>query len=1433
MAFIAYVPLLLSSPGSISADTKAYLYLDPGSFLQNAPNMWNTHIDAGTVTHQNIGYLFPLGPWYWIFDALGIPTWIAQRLWFGSLLFVAGAATVWMLRRLGMRGAGPVVAGFVYMLSPYVLAYMGRTSVILTPWSALPLLIGLMFVALKEQTWRAPVLFALVVTVIAGTNASSVIFVLIAPILLVPYAIWVTHDAEFRSSLRTLLRIAITTGPAQLWWLAGLYVQGKYGLPILQLTETVETVAQTSTAAEGIRGLGYWYFYGKDGLTNWTESGPLFTQTLIIFVVSFVLPTLAFLAAILTRWKWRAYFVLLMIVGLVFAIGTYPFADPSPVGSLVKITTSLEVGFALRNSPRILPLFIMGMAALIGIFVEALQPFVLRRFAGRNGKRLVLAIPLAVIAIAIVNLPPLWNGSLIQNDMKFPEEIPPYWTEAASWLDVNGSDRVLELPGADFGAYRWGQTQDPVAPGLLQRDWIGRELTAYGSPATVDLLRALDSPFQEGTADASAVADVARLFSSSNILLRLDSQYERYHGPRPADLWTLFGSGSAANGLSAPTTFGEPTIAIADPRQPTRDEIELARQGSSVTPPLAVFSLEDVRSIIRSESARHPVVIWGDGQGLVETASAGLLPRNRPLFYAATVNNSPKLHPLLSGSSPSLIITDTNRKRAQRWGTTRENNGATETANGSPVLVDDPKDTRIGIFPNQSGADQTVAWYGDDVANVAATSYGNIVAYSTEVRPVNAIDGDPRTAWSTGGYSEVIGDSLQISYAHPVTTDRIDLLQTQGNRFITKVTVLLDGVPVATVDLSDSSFEGAGQRIDFGSERSFERLSVRIDATNISGLQNYVGVSNVGFREVTVPGVSAQEWILTPSNGVNNYPDAPLTYVFSRWRANPIEGYRQDPELRLLRIFTSPNSVSKSLTGQTRLTADGDSEVIDRTLGRQGLEAGLPIVSGTTYLDGVPAYRPSSALDNDPSTTWVTPFGNQVGASFVVTNPSTFSMNALRFSYVDDGSHSIPTRLNLTGDDGVTHNVDVPKGTPDSKDVVSVEIPTETITTRSLRVAIGGEREITTTEYFGGGQHAFPVAIVDLGLPVALGPIPVMIPDSCRSGLLSLNGTDIPVRVSGTTSEALSRSPLAYSACSGPVILSQGSNRLSTTQGFTTGLEIDTASLVDTTQLSAVSPETQPPSLNWKQTGDLSYSVDVADSATPFWLVLGQSLSEGWTANIAGGPSLGAPTLIDGFANGWYIDGAQTNGPLTIDLKWKPQRAVGFALWASGLWLALLIAASIVVNVGRRPRTNDQCPPPALVPSLRSRSSLPFTTKLWSVGGLTIFGAAIGGTGVALATAFVASLALWTKRRTLVTALASVLSVAGIVILYVGLQARRRYPTGVEWPSSFWIAHQLALVALVAVVVDSALRFFSARTDHKKQKAKDASQISDGSALTR
>lgn len=135
-AGLCYIPLLLTSPGHVVADTKSYLYLDPARLLARAWSMWDPHVGLGTVTHQNIGFLWPMGPYYWLLEQLGAPDWVAQRLWLGSIMFLAGLGVWYLSRTLGWRGPAVAATVCAYALTPYLLTIAVRISAILLPYVA-------------------------------------------------------------------------------------------------------------------------------------------------------------------------------------------------------------------------------------------------------------------------------------------------------------------------------------------------------------------------------------------------------------------------------------------------------------------------------------------------------------------------------------------------------------------------------------------------------------------------------------------------------------------------------------------------------------------------------------------------------------------------------------------------------------------------------------------------------------------------------------------------------------------------------------------------------------------------------------------------------------------------------------------------------------------------------------------------------------------------------------------------------------------------------------------------------------------------------------------------------------------------------------------------------------------------------------------------
>ncbi len=340
-ALAAYVPLLLTQRGQVGADTKTYLYLDPARLLSRAPYLWDEHIGAGTITHQNIGYLWPMGPWYWLWEQLGAPDWVAQRLWLGTVMVTAALGVRFLLGDLGWQDGrgehGVLVASMAYMLSPYVLDYAARISVILLPWAGLPWLVALGARALREGGWRWPAWFALVTLTVGGINATALVMVAPAVALWFFYAVFVTREATGPQALATLTRMGVLTLATSLWWMAGLWAQGSYGLPVLRFTETYRTVAESSSAPEVLRGLGYWFFYGRDKLGPWIEPSVEYTNRTALLALSYLLPTLALAAAAVLRWRHRAYFLVLAGVGGLMAVAAHPWHPASPMGALFKV----------------------------------------------------------------------------------------------------------------------------------------------------------------------------------------------------------------------------------------------------------------------------------------------------------------------------------------------------------------------------------------------------------------------------------------------------------------------------------------------------------------------------------------------------------------------------------------------------------------------------------------------------------------------------------------------------------------------------------------------------------------------------------------------------------------------------------------------------------------------------------------------------------------------------------------------------------------------------------------------------------------------------------------------------------------------------------------------------------------------------------------
>jgi hypothetical protein len=1433
MVVLAFVPMLASRPGVVTDDTKTYLYLDPGRYVRQATSLWDPSVALGTVTHENIGYLLPMGPFYWGLAELHVQLWVAQRLWMGVLLVGAGAGTLYLCRVVGLTGPGRYVASIGFMFTPYVLQYAGRISAILMPWAGLPWMVAFVILALRRGGWKYPALFALVVALVSGINASSILYVGVAPVLWLLYSVVISREASWRRAWGVAWKVGLLSGLVSLWWAIGLQVEAAYGINVLKYTETVPVTSSTSLASEVIRGLGYWYFYGSDRVGNWTQSSVAYTQNLWLVAASFAVPVLAVAAAVMVKWRHRAYFVLVIVVGMVLSVGAYPFTHPSGFGSVLKaIMVDTTAGLAMRSTDRASPLVILGLAILLGAGVTA----VVRRV--RRTGLLVGAFAVAAIAGAST---PLWTGAIIAHGFTQPATLPTYVRQAATALNqTHPGTRVYALPGNDFAAYRWGDTIDTVWPGLLTRPFVTHEQQIMGSLPTADLLQAIDSPLQGGTEDWNALAPMASLMSAGDVLVQYDQAYERYDTPNPQQL--ALGLATIPNGLSNPVAYGKPVANVSPIAN--LDEAALARPPNQPpTPPLVSYTVNNPRPIVRAESLADPLVVDGNSSGLVNAASIGLLSDNPTIFYAGTLDTDPSLRHHVLAKPANLVVTDTNRKQSFEWTSLTANTGYTQTASEGPDTTN-PSDAPLNLFPTAPADAQTTTVFSG-ASSVTASSYGSSFTYLPEVRPAAALDGNTQTAWLDDSFAPPIGQWWQVALTQPTTASRVTLVQPQTgdpDRWITKVSLRFDGGHPVTVELGPGSRTPTGQTIPFSS-RTFSTLRITIDAIGQAPqLSATQAASSVGFAEVGIPGVTVHESVSLPqdllrSTGPSSIFDS-LTLLMTRLRASGVPP-RSDTETTLARTFWLPTARTFTVSGSARVSSLVPDDEIDRLVGRPGADHTGVVAYSKGRLPGDLSAGASATLDGNPATVWEPGFGvtHQAGEWLEYDLPAPITVDHLDLQVVADGEHSVPTSITVTaGTDSVSLPLPPIADGRNAGSVVSVPLTLpRPVTGQNLRITFDTVRIETTVNYNSQSPLAMPIAIADVGIPgLVAAPVPATIPATCRNDLLSVDGAPLWVSVAGSSASALAGNPLAVSLCgpdAGGLPLGPGTHTLTSNPGQLVGFNIDQLALASAAgggpalpvaggSAGQLVPTTGPPSVAVTTQTSTSLQLRVSGvtaGTAPYELVMGQSLNAGWVATV-NGHRLGAPGLVDGFANGWRIDpaslGSAAGGAVTVDLRWAPQGRVNIGLLVSLVAILLCLVLVFLPRRWRRVVVSPETVPageesPRLLRPFAA-DGRPATVRMAAtIGVITgavagIISAPITGLIVGAATLTVL---LVPRLRTLL-GLAAIGCVLAAGLYVVAHQSAAHVTADGAWPSQFGLASSLTWAGVVFLGADTTVEVF-------------------------
>jgi arabinofuranan 3-O-arabinosyltransferase len=1171
-----------------------------------------------------------------------------------------------------------------------------------------------------------------------------------------------------------------------------------------------------------MRGLGYWFFYGRDALGAWIQPAVRMAQSIPALVLSFTIPGLAIAAGFLTRFRNRGYFAVLLAVGLLAGVGAHPWDAPSPAGAIFKAWTRTDSGLAFRSTPRAVPLIALAVAIMLAAAVAA----VASRYH-RTRPRLHSAVAGTLLVMIMVNQWALFTGEFVDRNLQRPEELPSYWTDAAAAMDSGGQDtRAYEMPGSDFASYRWGNTVDPITPGLIDRPYASRELIPYGTPSSADMLNAWDLPLQEGRFDPGTVAPVAQLLGVGTIVHRGDLQYERFRTPRPDITYHQL---LRTPGLSAPVIFGDGTSNDTTPALRLDDELALGPGANlSPAPAISLFDLEDPRDPTRAVSGSSPTLLAGDAAGIVAWAGTGALDPDRPILYSASFAGDPEsLEEQLEIPAAQLVVTDTNRRQARRWGSVRENDGYTERAGEEPLEVD-PADNRLEKFPDATDESFTVSEQAGD-ATVSASAYGNPVSYTPADRAAKAFDGDPLTAWRVGAFDEPRGEYLQIGLDEPVTTDAIFLQQSQrqGNRWITEVEISIDDGEPMTVRLDDSSRGVApGQRVSFD-ERTFSHIRITITETNLPRMDRYTGVSDVGLAEVAIPGVEPVTELIRPPTDLLDAAGGdslthPLTWVFTRRAANPSEVVVSDEESVMRRVVENPAARRYTTYGAVRastLSADGS---VDDLLGVQGVRA-----TADVRMPGDLRSRATSAVDGDPATAWQTPINSPTGHTLTVTNPEPFDVDGLDLTLRRDGLHSIPTVVTVAVNDGAPQRIELP---PIDTGERSQRGGTETVTlpyrangVQELRLTIEEVREANSIDWFGGSTTVLPVGIAELNLPVqAQIPGPgSAIDDACRDDLVTVDSSVVPVRIHGTVGDVLDGSLMEFEGCD-PAALPEGKSLVETSPGAVTGFDVDRLVFASApggepgrnTLEDGPAPVSEPPSNSVSRPGTLTWDMSVSGADEPYWVVLGQSQSPGFTATASGTDDaepvdLGQSVVINGYANGWLVNPDQVGPDATITIEFAPQRMVWIALLLSalGVLVCLVLLLWPLEFLAGSPSVN--APADLSVTAVRpfaveAQQVDPVRALVWAaIAGVSTFIVAGWAVGLGIGLVTLGALAL-RRGRVMLRVLGTMLfaAAAGFV---VAKQLRGNYLVDFNWMNLFEVTHAWTLAAVALLVLDPVI----------------------------
>ncbi|WP_235921190.1 alpha-(1-_3)-arabinofuranosyltransferase [Lentzea tibetensis] len=1307
--------------GRATFDTKLDLAVNPLGFLDRALHLWNPMATAGELQNQAYGYFFPMGPFFAIGQLFGLPAWVTQRLWCALLLCLAFYGVLRLSRALGI-GTEPTryVGALAYALAPRVLTEVGPLSAemlpaVMLPWVLLPLVsadrIG--------SPRRAAALSALAVLCMGGVNGAMVVMALVLP------GIWLLTRKWNREHLKLVLWWCGCVIACALWWILPLLLLGRYSLPFLDYIESASNTTAPMSLFQVLRGTNQWVAYVLQG-EPWWPNGFVLVDNPVLMAGTALVALIGVVGLARLGLPERRFLVLGTLVGLTLLTVGYVGSLDSPLAEIVRDLLDGPLA-PLRNVHKFEP--VLRLCLVLG-FIHGLhlsRPHGLRAAPEHWRRRGRVAFALVLIAVIAA---PAWLLTL-RPGLGW-SDVPDHWREATSWLaEQDSRARTLLLPSTGFGQYTWGRTVDEPMQSLAEAPWAVRNQVPLGSEGNTRFMDAVNDALADGRGSAG-LADFLARSGYRFLLMRNDVDRAATESTPLAVLRQgLLGS----PGIERVAEFG-PEVRLRD--QKLTSSVDLSVSGKS----LEVYEVKRTVPVVSAVNTADVPIVSGGPESLLPLLSQGLLRADQPTVLGGDAREEQE----------NLLVTDGLRRRERNVGRVGDNLSQTmsagEASRQGRVALD--------VSPFQDVAQQTVAEYRGirEVRASTSTAYADAVGTIDPANsPFAAVDGDGGSAWHSSSFTGPVGQWLEIQLDTPraVSEVSIDLLDDlRVGWTINKIQITTD---VGESEHAVPSGGGAKKYTVPGGLTSKVRVTVLgVAADRQDG--------NVGIKELTVPGLTAQRALRVPHDHASPKP----SFSFTRGSQARPACYRAGDTVHCDAGLARLGEETNGLTRLFRTSVDGkfavDATVVPAAGGRNPLTPNGFTVTGTTSLAGDVAAGALSAVDGDPGTSWV-PDVTDLRPSLSLSWKGARTLSEFRVESRPDARRPVEMEVRTTaGNEVVRVNKEgLVKFNPVSTDKLELVI-----------------REVA-------GPGVGPAEIGELRVPVLDDVLQKVPPTTqftvpCGKGpVIEVDGKKITSSVTGTLGDVVGNRPLKATLCDDDLAtaleLPAGDHVLTTTRSESFVVQDVSVQHLDSKKPVATHRDISV--TTWEST---EREVTVGAGARAL-LVVPENVNDGWQATLDG--TVLEKTRVDGWQQAWVLP---EGGGGVVKLDFTPDTQYR---------AALLIGVLFVFGVGVL----------AVVPSRRRVAFVTPSAGRWLVFAMILLLGVLGGMLpiVALIACLLAR-ELWPPAPKVI-ALSGVALGGGVAVL------GRILGNGQDW--AYIPLVQAALLIAVAAVVAAAFKPFASR----------------------